>query len=400
MRKLRYVLKSFVGDNGIGVFLFIEMFLLILTVNLALGEYNSRKMLYDPVEPYISKHGFLVIKAISSEAAVSGELSGDIGSIVGDHNISVLNFKLCNCHDDNVKDSISQIKVIPNDMFDKLKLPLSEGDHFRSDSKSDRCRVIITHNRVGLKAGDIIKTKNGCEIEIAAVLSDPTYIPHLKYNIVMSYEEMYSAYEKFYYDGKPEVYTCENEIQKLTDDSLETVTGDMAVISFQDYISEDEYQSAVEKLKESGLPFIENKDILERSEKILSDDFKKFMPAAFVFGLITLIGILSCSMIGTKAIMRKLSVFYCCGATKLDCALIAVGRMSLTIVLSGISAALSIVFAGTERLSEVFGFVFGNNNITVTLCIVLGMVLISAIAPAVLISRADPRELLTDTSNE
>lgn len=391
MHKTHYILSAILSDKAVSLFLFLEMFILIAATNIALGEYNSRTMLYEPVEQYLTKQGFLVYK--HNDDLSSESVYNELSKLIGERDVDILEVKTC------ITPEV-ELTVIPDKVYDKLALPVSEGKLFNSKSNSSRCRIIVTQNNFGYRSGDIIKTDLSADIEIAAVLTDPTYIMHLNYNAKMSYEDMYRSYEKSFYEGQPEMYTCESELEKLGLDESDIIINPVSIVSFNEQLSDEEYAAIKEKLAANDMLLIDNKDILDRSRKILSDDFKRFIPAAFVFGMITLIGVLSCSIIGAKTILKKLTVFYCCGATKSDCVAVAAGKMSAIILASGIAAALMISFFKLLRAFNLIGFVFGIGNIVVTVGIIIGTILISMIAPIVLISRSDPCRLLAETADE
>lgn len=391
MHKINYILRSLLSDKAISLFLFMEMFILIVTTNIALGEYNSRTMLFEPVEQYLTKQGFLVYNSKYDD--ISASVYDELSQIIGGKDIDILQVKTC------VTPDIT-FEIIPDKVYNKLVLPVSEGSLFCSNNNNSKCQIIVTQNDFGYKSGNVIKTNFSTDIEIAAVLTDPTYIMHFQYYYKMSYENMYLNYDKNYYNGIPQMYTCESEFEKLNIDDSYIIINPVSIVSFNEQLSDEEYATIKEKLTANDMLLIDNKDILDRSRKILSDDFKRFIPAAFVFGMIILIGVLSCSIIGAKTVLKKLTVFYCCGATKRDCVAVAAGKMSAIILASGIAAALMISFFKLLRAFNLIGFVFGIGNIAVTVGIIIGTILISMIAPIVLISRSDPCRLLAETADE
>lgn len=391
MNKTKYIIRSLLSDKAISLFLFMEMFVLIVTTNIALGEYNSRTMLFKPVEPYITKQGFLIYE--HTYGAFSTDKHDELSPIIGDKDIDILQVRTC------VTPDIT-FRIIPDKVYERLDLPVSEGSLFSTNNNQNSCQMIVSQNDHGYSAGDTIKTDFAADIKIAAVLTNPTYIMHLQYYYEMSYENMYFNYDKNYYNGIPEMYTCESEFKKLDVDDSYIIINPISIVSFNEQLTDDEYRSIKEKLTAADMTLIDNKDILERSQKILADDFKRFIPAAFVFGIITLIGVLSCSIIGAKTILKKLAVFYCCGANKKDCVIIAAGKMSVIILASGIAAALIIALCKLLRLFNLIGFVFGINNVIVTIGIIMGTIIISAVAPIIQISKTEPREMLTGTLKE
>ena len=423
--KLQCSLLIFLSKPGMSLFIAFELFVLIAAANFALGQYNSRTMLYEPVAPYIERQGFMVQEMmIFSEptADVSEEQSGVDTVIISEETITPLKRpKVTDLLDDAEVMTIRHfsmngydITILPDDVFDKLRLPVDEGSFFKSGSESDNLRLIITPNSKGYKAGDIITVpqeytdENGktvrigddLKLEITALLTDPTYIMHFSYSADMSFENMYMNYDQSFYQGQFFCYTCESEMERspavkelISEDSF-------SLVSFTHKLTDEEYSAAKTKLEENGYNVTENSVIEENSRKKLSDEFKKLLPAVFAFGVVVLIGIISCSFISAKTMLKKLAIFYCCGATKTDCIFISVGQTVVISLIAVIASAGAMAVFILTKLSNKVGCVLGAGNLIMSAGIVLGAVLISAIAPIVLISKAEPRELLTETAEE
>lgn len=391
MSSLHYIRLSFQTSRSMSLLLFIEMFVLIIIINIALGEYNSRTMLFEPVEPYLNKQGFLVDRISESldDAEPLKSINEELKEISGTADPESLEIKI-------YADPYISFDIIPDKVFEKLQLPTTEGELFDVDNNSEICQIVVSPNDYGYSAGDRIKI-NGNEVEIAAVLTDPTSLMRLSYDYQMSYESMYFNYEKSYYSGIPQMYTCESEFQKLNVDQRNVSIHPISLVSFNNRLTEEEFERIKEELNKRDIYLIDNRDIMERSQKILSDDFKRFIPSAFVFGTITIIGVLSCSIIGTRSILKKLVLFYCCGATKADCVKIASGKMIVILLSTGAAAALMIFILKTLRVLNLIGFVFKINNVIVTIIIILGTAAVSMIAPMILISKKDVCRLLTET---
>lgn len=384
--QLFFCVQSFISRLAINLLIVFELFGLIITANMTLGEYNSRTMLYEPIRPYIERQGFFINDMSEDNVLHENEIKQ-----IADLDILKLTFY----------STIGvNITVLPDNVFDKLLLPISKGERFKSDEVGSKAKVIVTHNNSNIAVGDIVGGINDSGFEVTAMLTDPTYLMSFAYNIDMSYEDMYLKYESEYYDGQAYFYTSMSQFEKANADKKNIQIHKMCLAVFKSPVSEEEYNAIKNELISKDYLLIDNDIIREKSEKILSDDFKRLFPPVFVFGVIVLIGIVSCSVIGVKTIMKELGVFYCCGATKFDCVVLAVEKMTFTILISGIAAAVSMVIIGTRILSELVGFVYSENNIILTIGIIFGTVIISAIAPVVMISRTHPRELLTDTANE
>ena len=403
--KLYYSFLIFLSKPGMSLFIAFELFILIFAANFALGQYNSKTMLYEPVAGYIERQGFIAqeMPMLPPPEKDAPQEHHNINELLKDADVMTLRHFFIGEFD---------ITVLPDDVFDKLRLPVAEGRLFKSSSTDDALRVIITPNTKGYKAGDTVtlpqQTSDSSgvtvslgadlEIKISAVLTDPTYIMHFSYSYDMSYENMYMNYDSSYYQFF--CYTCQSELDRCHA-AGEQVNDDMtSLVSFRNDVSDEEYDAAKAALQKNGYTVTDNSLILENSRIRLEDDLRKLLPAVAVFGVIVLIGIVSCSVIGAKTMLKKLSIFYCCGATKGSCIAVSVGQTVIISLIAVIASAGAMAGFVLSRLPNKVGFVFGPGNLIMTGAIVLAAILISAIAPVVMISKAEPRELLTGTKED
>ena len=389
--KLFYCIQPFLTKPAISLLIVLQIFVLLGAANITLGEYNSRTMLYEPFQPYIDRQGFFI-----NDMSGDNRLHEDKIKEICDFDI----LKLVQYSTANEGDVSLNITVIPDEVFDALDLPLSEGKKYNSNEPGDKAKVIVTHNTSGISAGDTVGGINDSGFEVAAMLTDPTYIMDFSYNIEMSYEEMYLNYESSFYNGQAVFYTSESQFGKANAERRYIHTQKMCLAAFKTPVSTEKYEAVKKALTDRGYLLIENDTIRERSEKILSDDFKRLMPAVFVFGIIVVIGIISCSVIGAKNQIKRLGIFYCCGAVKSSCIFISVGQTVMICIVSAAAATAALLIMRQNVLGNMLGFVFGRNNIIMSAGIMIGSIAISAIAPILLISKANPRELLTNAAQE
>lgn len=415
----------FFTKPGIYLFIAFEMIILLAAANISVGQYNSRDLLYEPVRPYIEQQGFMVMKMGISMNFETGELthteSADLNELIEDADIVTLksvNFPECS------------VTVLPDDVFDRLRLPVEEGSQFSSGSESSCPRLVITQNPEGCKAGDIltlqqqyseyitpensellprdaahpmeqiVRLGDDVNFEIAAVLTDPTYIMHLSYSSDMTFDNLYMNYDREFYKDQYFCYTCESELNKA-DIVKDLISEEMSsIIRFREPLSDEEYDTLKSKLESSGYLVTENSQIEENLKKQLEKSINKMLPTLIIFGIVVLTGIVSSSFIGAKTMLKKLSIFYCCGATKSNCIAISVGQTVMICLIAIIMAAGGLAVFVLTGLSNKVGFVFRANNLMLSAAVLTGAVLISAIAPAALITKTAPRELLTETAGE
>ncbi len=407
----RYSLMIFFSKAAFSLFIALEMFLLIAAANFALGQHNSHIMLYEPVKDHVERPGFLINAPAAERSPLSGRLNTqqltleNIKKRIGDADILTVRHFIMGEID---------ITVIPDDVFDKLRLPLEKGNIFDRHESSEAIRIIASSNGNGYDVGDrltreqaytdpdgnYIKVGEDMTAEITALLTDPTYISHFRYSPQMSYEYMFMPVDSSYYKGKLFCYTCESEFEGSAAAKEGFTTEPCYIVSFKDNVPESEISALKLEFEGMGAKVIDNSVIAENSRKLLTDSFNRLLPVVLAFGIVVLIGIVSCSVIGAKTMLKKLSIFYCCGATKGCCIAVSVGQTVIISLIAVIASAGAMAGFVLSKLPNKVGFVFGPGNLIMTGAIVLAAILISAIAPVVMISKAEPRELLTETKED
>ena len=294
----------------------------------------------------------------------------------------------------------TDVIILPDDIFDKLRLPISKGNLFTSSDRSDNIKVIMTPNAESFSLGSVFAATENANFEVAAVLTDPTYVPIFPYSDGMGFEQFYMNYESEYYCRKPYFFTSESVLRRKEIDERQLHVSNIAMVFFDKEKSEDEYQSIIKQLDDSGVPTIDNSSILKRSQKVLTDDFKRRIPPVIAFSVIVLIGVISCSLMITRSMLNKLTIFYCSGATKKECITIAVLQTVIIDICAFVLAFVSIGVIYLTTISNKLGFVLRTNNFRLSALILAATLIISAFAPILLISKANPIELLTKTNNE
>lgn len=381
MNRLYYAAKSLLSRAGFSVLIIIELTLLLTAANIAQAQHNSRTMLYDPYAPYISSQGFvcnLPMNEIDTLKALPG------AKVLEEKQYTDSSLGL-------------DIIVLPDDVFDKLRLPVQSGKLFDSTDRSENVKLIVTPNAEGYWQDMTFTDSNNISFEISAVLTDPTYVPRFPYSIGMSYEDFYFNYDSEYYVRQPYLFTCES---MMTNAGADLYTMNIAMVCFEDEMPEEEYLALERDLNETGISTIQNRTIEKRSRQILKDDFKRSMPPVAAFSVIVFIGLVSCSLMITKSMLHKLAVFYCSGATKADCIIISILQMLILMLCAAVLSAVALIIINSRVIANKIGFVFRASNLTLSGLIIAACILISLAAPLLMIPRTDPRELLTGTRDE
>ena len=392
MKIIRYSLRLLLSKIGFSLLIVVEITMLLTVANIAQAQHNSRTMLYDPIAPYIKKQGFICSLPFD-EMGTGEDASANIDTLKTIPSAKVIEQKK---YTSNGIDVI----VVPDEMFDSLRLPVESGNLFKSTDSSKRIKLICTPNSKEYYQDMIFTDAQDHNFEISAVLTDPTYIPQFSYTLGMSYEDLYINYDSQYYEQLPYLFTCESMMKNGGIASSELSGGSIALVYFEERIPQDQYNDLKQKLNDLNISTIDNASIEKRSQKILNDDLKRSLPPIAAFSVIIVIGIISCSLMITKEMMYRLVIFYCCGATKKDCILISLSQMVLIMLCSMILSTFTLIIIKSTVLSNKIGFVLKANNIRITLLIVLGCLFISFLAPILLISKNEPRSLLVNSSEK
>lgn len=395
--KYKYSLLTFLSNLPVNFLIIVQIFVLFVAANISLASVNSRSMLYTPLKPYLEQNGFFIMSNMDDESI--DENIGEALSII-DRDISVAELK-------SYTDRYISFTVLPDEMFDSLDLPLQSGEKFKSTEKSDLPLLIVSANEEGAEVGKVLHDNAGNGYQVAAKLTDLSYFPSFHiYSIDMTYEEFYDVLD-INTEQHAHFYTSESQIKNVQL-AFPLRSSSAKIVTYNSEVTEEEINSDFQKLMEYGkergdeycFTLMNNKEIVKRSEKLLSDDFKKMLPPVASFGIIVLIGVVSCAMITSKNAAYKLAILYCCGAGKRDCIKISSGNMMIVSSL-GLLAAFSALFAiCSTQIPNKYGLVFNINNVILSLIIFAVLILISISVPMVLFSRNSPYDALKNEKQE
>lgn len=371
-------MAAFLSNISINLLIIFQIFILLISANSAIASINSRDMLYSPLKDNFEENGFYYMSY--NENSVE-----EVSSILG-NGVSITTASI-------YSDEKIFYTVLPDEIFDKLDLPLSSGSKFKSSSSDGLPKLIVSANNDGIKVGNIISDANGNEYEIAAALTDQSYLLNFSgWDIDMTYEELYYPLD-IEYEPNAHLYTCESQIKNLNIHNELSNDGCGVIVNYESSISEEQIQSDMKKLSEYG-SVTPNKDIVRRSSALLTDDIKKMLPPVAAFGIIVLIGIISCGVITSKNMTYKLSVMYCCGASKKDCIKINSGAMLILLIIGLIAFGIAAFMLNGSSIANTYGLTFNKNNVLLTAAITALFAAISIALPGILLSKSNIYETL------
>jgi ABC-type antimicrobial peptide transport system permease subunit len=341
-------------------------------------------MLYSPLQTYLEKDGFFFM---------TDDMDTDRNEIMSllDSDANVIGAK--NYYDEEIN-----YTVLDDEVFDALNLPLKSGNKFDSTDTNGLPKLIVSANTENIQSGDIVTDANGNEYQISAVLTDLSYLLNFSgYSSDMTYEDFYYTLD-VNYEGYPHYYTCDTQIENLQlAYGLDSSAG--SIVAYNSNVSAKNIDKDIQKISSYGIA-VKNEDIARRSQSLLDDDFKKMIPPVFTFGIIVIIGALSCSVITSKNITYKLAVLYCCGASKSDCMKISSGNMVLITLIGSAIATVTLLAIKSSEIANTYGLVFKPNNICISLLIFVIFIFISVLIPSVYLSKNQPYDSLKNEEQE
>lgn len=377
MRKYKYSMSALLSNISISLLIILEIYILFVAANLSIASINSRDMLYSPVKDKLEKNGFFYLT--NDKDSVK-----DVNSVL-ESDVSITEVK-------QYTDRKISYRILPDEIFDKLDLPIKSGEKFKSSSSEGLPKLIVSSNDKGVNTGDILSDTMGNEYEIAATLTDKSYMMSFSaWSIDMTYEDLYTTLD-IKYDDHPSFYTCESQVKNLNI-SNNLIGRYGVIVNYESSVPQEQIQDDMKKLSPYGLT-ASCEDIARRSNQLLSDDIKKLVPPVGAFGIIVLIGIISCAVINSKNMTYKLSVMYCCGASKKDCIKINSVAMLILLFIGLAASIVTVVFLDGSFIADNYGFIFNKNNIYITAVITLLFTLISIVVPSFLLSKNKSYESL------
>lgn len=403
MKYIKYGSMAFSRFLGMCILIIIQLATVTIALNISIGSFNSRNMLYAPYKDILSKEGyFIIFDMVEGEETIDGEPvmihGGDVfkerfEKLKGDVDyaeICTLNDTLVSCKTDPPK-----ITVVDDRIYDKLCMPLSKGNYSSA--------VITLNSR--LAPGDVIKI-GSTEVKISGMLTDNTYIPTMnEYDIDMDCRSFYEKYKSddVQFDQQMaamgEAKTERTPVllvplSALKNESNIIYGNDFKLLFYNTPPTEEirEYNDRI--LNEMPNSSITLEELNRRSGIYARENIVKTLPIIICLGTIAMFGILCCTCIMIARSTKANAVYYISGATLGDC--ITINAFTILII-EAICAALTTAVLATVRLTGMdtkLGMVVFKNNWLVTVGVFGAMFVISAIVSAVTFKSRDPKQLL------
>ncbi len=392
MKYFKFALLSIYDNVKLNLLMIIEIIIVLIGTNIIIGGYNNRNMLFRPYQNILNKTGWYMLydkNVLTDEPIVEG-MKGSLKEI-----------RMGNYFDSITFDDGSipiRIKIIPDDIINKMKLSVYSG---KWKTKSDKDIVCISApNKYGIGVGYVIKTPFLDGITVKAVLTDPCYLPSfLDWNSNGGIEEnFYKKYSIKYFDGTINIDTLElimseSEFNKTgltpnsTDNKLILYDQNPTAenVAYNEQIIKDNYQC--------GVAF---SDLKYRAVLSIKNLMSKYLPIAICAFVVILLGFISCTAVNTLRQMKNYGTLFTCGMNWSDCIKICAAYTAVILICSSSLAIAVYSVIDNFNMSATFGLSFEKNNIWISAIVVAVIFLLNLIIPVFIIKRKTPVDILRE----
>ena len=387
MKYFRFALISLCDNIKINLLMILEMIVVFVGVNLIIGSYNNRNMLYKPYSDILSNTGWYIVSDYDENTGepLSSQMKGKLDFIKMYSYSSLITL--------NGKNVPVNITICPDEILNNMKLPVNSGK-WQIDSPKDIV-CIAAPNNFDISSGDELKLPLANGVKISGVLTDPCYIPcFLQWSTSQGIENFYRKYSLKYYSPEEECLELFMSFSEFSETGIETDNTNKSFIAYDVNPTAENTTYNEELLKNNYQCGIRLSKIKERTENSINDILKKFIPIAVCTFVVIMIGFMSSTAINTLQQMKNYGTMFLCGMNWNDCikilfaynALIMISSVSITSIIFGIFKLMN--------LSAYLGLSFGMNNIVITAIIILIIMLLNLIILSAVVRRKTPVDII------
>lgn len=387
MKYFRFALISICDNIKINLLMILEMIVVFVGVNLIIGSYNNRNMLYKPYSDILSNTGWYIVSDYdeNTEKPLSSQMKGKLDFIKMYSYSSLITL--------NGRNVPVNITICPDEILNNMKLPVNSGK-WQIDSPKDIV-CIAAPNNFDISSGDELKLSLANSVKISGILTDPCYIPcFLQWSTSKGIENFYRKYSLKYYSPEEECLELFMSFSEFSETGIETDNTNKSFIAYDVNPTAENTIYNEELLKNNYQCGIRLSKIKERTENSINDILKKFIPIAVCTFVVIMIGFMSSTAINTLQQMKNYGTMFLCGMNWNDCikilfaynALIMISSISITSIIFGIFKLMN--------LSAYLGLSFGMNNIVITAIIIFIIILLNLIILSAVVRRKTPVDII------
>lgn len=387
MKYFRFALISLCDNIKINLLMILEMIVVFVGVNLIIGSYNNRNMLYKPYSDILRNTGWYIVSDYDENTGepLSSQMKGKLDFIKMYSYSSLITL--------NGRNVPVNITICPDEILNNMKLPVNSGK-WQIDSPKDIV-CIAAPNNFDISSGDELKLPLANSVKISGILTDPCYIPcFLQWSTSQGIENFYRKYSLKYYSPEEECLELFMSFSEFSETGIETDNTNKSFIAYDVNPTAENITYNEELLKNNYQCGIRLSKIKERTENSINDILKKFIPIAVCTFVVIMIGFMSSTAINTLQQMKNYGTMFLCGMNWNDCikilfaynALIMISSVSITSIIFGIFKLMN--------LSAYLGLSFGMNNIVITAIIILNIMLLNLIILSAVVRRKTPVDII------
>lgn len=392
MKYFKFALLSIYDNIKLNLLMIIEIVIVLIGVNIIVGGYNNRNMLFKPYQNILDKTGWYMLydkNVLTDEPIVEG-MRGDLKEI-----------RMGNYFDNiPVKEgSIPlRIKIVPDDIINDMNLSVYSGK-WETNSKDDII-CISAPNIYGINVGDEIKTPLINGITVKAMLTDPCYLPSFEsWSSNGGIEDnLYQKYSIKYYDGSVNIDTLElimseSEFNKT---GLTPSSTDNKLILYDENPTEENVAYNEQVIKDNYQCGVAFSDLKYRAELSIKNIMSKYLPIAICAFVVILLGFISCTAVNTLRQMKNYGTLFTCGMNWSDCIKICAAYTAVILICSSSLAITVYSVVDNFNISATFGLSFEKNNIWTSAIVVTVIFLLNLIIPVFINRSKTPVDIMRE----
>ena len=393
MKYLKYGFAQFCRSFSLYVIMIAELAAIMLALNIAIGSYNSRNMLYKPFEQYLTRDGWFIRSAGIDKPteAENNKLYEIIDTLEGEYEIISFYSSTVSAEAGDLR-----LTIVNDDIYNLLCMPLEEGDYSEA--------VVTLNTDFGL--GDTVRL-GSTELKISGVLTENTYVPDINnYNIDMDVTKFYNVFQSNVQlvqlnEGEkptPIMILPQSAVQSEIDKNLNRgiYQSFYQFVVCRTELTEQQREHNADILAENSMEivYMPFSKINKRSEIYVNESLQKVIPIIVCVSVIAIFGILCCCSINVSRSMRNNAVLYVCGATQKDMRIINAVSDFLVVSVSLVISIAVLKIITLNGADNSIGLVLGNNNILVTTVFVISVFIITQIVSYLVFKKKTIRSML------
>lgn len=386
---IRIIASEYIEKMWIHIVIIIMLSVTMLAGASMLGEIGTKSTMYHSVMDYVDERTIFISNGY--EEHVIEEID-KYGNLI----INKEYFATDKRQKSSDEKQMIRVRACPDSVMKNMNVRLDAGRKMdKCNVDSDVIPVYITHNNLGINAGDTITLcmdvgdgthEVDLKVYIAGVLSEGQKIygfDHLSGNI--NYTDMFQNYS-FEQLGEILVLTSRKEMSRMHEEIACSYSS--GILLFDQALSDQQVENVCqdlityEKNRNFGMSFIESvlpdaRQFMDDSENLYAIELEKYIPMIAVFVIISLICLIGIISVKTDMNLKTYTIFRLCGM-----------RCNSMLVCSAVETLMDFICAFVIFISSVIvqnhllvmdRINLGTDRMTMTAVILYGVMVIGTV---------------------